>query len=153
MPTMTLSRRKHLALAILGLSILAATYIAIPGEAAGVHQLNAEDVRPATLLVSLVDWLNRSKVAHILGHHLIFGGVALLLGPWGMGDQRGSFGLAMRYVIVGGLLMEVVQVIVGYSDDHITDLILGVGFDLMIDAISGLVAVGLVLYSNAPSSK
>ena len=153
MPTMTLSRRKHLALVILGISILAATYIAIPGEAAGVRQLHAEDVRAANMLVNLVDWLDRIEMVHVLGHLLIFGGVGMLLGPWGKDGQRGDFRLAMRYVMVGGLLMEAAQVIVGYSDDYITDLILGVSFDLLTDVISGLLAVGLVRYSSALSSK
>jgi hypothetical protein len=154
---MRLSRRKQLALIILGISILAAIYIAIPGDGAGVREFRAENVRPASAFVRLVDWLNRIKLAHVMGHLLIFGGVALLLGPWEMHGERGDSRLAMRYVIFGGLVMEAAQVAVGYSDDHITDLILGVSLDLTTDVVSALLVLLLLVmlprYRAITSSK
>ena len=155
---MTLSKRKHLALIILGIAIIAATYVAIPGEGAGLRQINAEDAQTASLFVGWVDTLNRVEIVHVLGHLLIFGGVALLLGPWESEGERGDWRLAMRYVVIGGLIMEAAQVAVGYSDDHLTDLILGVLLDLTTDVVSGLLAIGLLMlrapdYSAGTSSK
>jgi hypothetical protein len=152
---MTLQRRKQLALILLGISILAAIYAAIPGEKASPPP-PGEATPPTNMLLVLVDELNRMQLVHFTGHLLIFGGVALLLGPWGRDDQRGSFRLALRYVIVGGLVMEAAQVTVGYSDDYITDLILGVSFDLMTDLAAGLLALLFLMrarYSVAISSK
>jgi hypothetical protein len=88
------------------------------------------------LLIDLIDVLNRKASAHLLGHILIFGGVAALLGEWGIDGERGSSRLAFRYVILGALLMEAGQVTVGYSDDTLTDLILGVSFDLIVDILA-----------------
>jgi hypothetical protein len=152
---MTLQRRKQLALILLGISILAATYAAIPGEKASPPPPDAPASPTNTLLV-FMDALNRMQLVHIMAHLLIFGGVAMLLGPWGGDGQRGSFRLALRYVVVGGILMEAAQVAVGYSDDYITDLILGVSFDLMTDLAAGFLALLFLMrsrYSMAISSK
>jgi len=152
---LTLQRRKQLALLVLTISILAATFAAIPGDKASPSPPDG-DPQPTNALLSLVDSLNRVEIVHIMGHLMIFGGVALLLGPWGRDPEHGSVQLALQYVIVGGLVMEAAQVAVGYSDDYIADLILGVSFDLMTDLTAGLLALLFLMrarYSVAISSK
>ena len=152
---MTLQRRKQLAFILLSISILAATYVAIPGQK-GTPPPPGEPSPPANAFLMLVDSLNRVELVHFMGHLLIFGCVALLLGPWGRDSQRGGFRLALKYVVLGGLIMETAQIIVGYSDDYITDLILGTSFDLMTDLTAALVVLALVMrsrYTMVSSSK
>ena len=141
---LTRQHRKSIAAAVLLISIIAAGYIAIPKDSHLARKLEPERGTSAFWLAGFIDMLNHKELAHVAGHLAIFGGVATLLGPWGRENQRGSIGLAVRYVTVGAILMEAVQVTVGYSDDTIHTLISGVLFDLLLDSIALVLALMLV---------
>ncbi len=148
---MSLRARQGAAAILLGVSVLLGVYVAIPGD--GAFVLADDPDSGAGALVALIDFLNGIEIVHILSHMIVFGGAALLLGPWGRPGDRGSARLAWRYVIIGTLLMEGGQVIVGYSDDYWQDLVVGVAFDLLVNGLSAALGVWLAARYAAPLTR
>jgi hypothetical protein len=107
--------------------VIAPTMLLVVIVLAGVMQ---RDVGKADWL-ALARWLNRYELFHILAHLVIFGSIALLLGPW---DRRGSRVRVWRYTLIGGLLLEVVQY--GAGDASLSrSVILAALFDLGVDIL------------------
>lgn len=138
--------RKNLAALLLALSIVMAGYISIPARNTRLSPV-APTPESDHLLVSLIAVLSHIEVVHIVGHVLLFGGVAFLVGPW----EGGSRALAWRYVLVGGLLMEAVQILIGGSDNTITELVGSTGFDLLVNGIGGVLGIRLAARFQAAS--
>lgn len=109
----TLARRKQLAIALLGIAIIVATYVAIPHDPFydGLYKVKS---KPTQQAMGVVADLNRQEFLHILGHVMTFGAAALLLGGWGAEGERGSASLGLRYALIGAAVMEGAQIFVHY---------------------------------------
>lgn len=128
--------RKNLAALLLAVSIVVASYISIPKENTLLSPA-APTKDSDHLLISLIAILNSLEIVHIVLHLLLFGTVAFLVGPW----QGGSASLAWSYVLVGSILMETAQTIIGGSDDTQAELISSMLFDLLVNGIGGWVGI------------
>ena len=137
---MTLKFRKRLAIVALAISIIAAAYISIPHDRQTTQQLERVGMR-GNALTDLIDTLNRIEWAHISGHLIIFGSIAFWLGAWGKPGERGSADLAMAYILVGGILMELMQIVVGHMDDETISLITNTLYDLVTDILAACVGI------------
>jgi hypothetical protein len=135
----SLAARQRLALFILILAGGMAMYVAIPGDGIG------QAVQPSLGGgIGLIDRLNAVEWVHLVSHWAVFGSVAFLLGEWGAGAERGSAGLAWRYVVVGSLLMEGGQALVGYADDTPRTLVESILFDLAMNALGASMGLALL---------
>jgi hypothetical protein len=129
----SLRLRKTIARVWLSLAIIAGSWAAALGES------DQGGVRDG-ILPKWLEFLVELEIAHIIVHTVIFGMVALLLGGWG----RGSRQLAWRYIIVGAVIMEVFQVILGIPHDSLPALVWGVGVDLVVDGVAGWLGLWMV---------
>jgi|GEM_PF-7124797 len=133
--------RRIAAICILGISISMAIYVALPGDSVGVKPPENQDPDGLSILVQIIDALNRLEIAHLLAHVTVFGVVAFLVGEWGIAGERGSARQSLLYALWGGILMEIGQIIVGYSDDTFTELVFGSVYDLGVDMFAAGVVV------------
>ncbi len=62
-------------------------------------------------LVRLFDDLNQVQTVHLLAHSTGFFLVAILLGPWGTGKNRGSAALVYTYTAVASVVWETGQAV------------------------------------------
>jgi hypothetical protein len=88
--------------------------------------------------LGVVSWLSRYETAHIVGHIVIFGGVALLLAQ---GDRTHPV-LVWGSVLAGGMLLEVVQVLASHVSLSM-HLLQGSAFDLTVDALGAWIGLRL----------
>lgn len=58
------------------------------------------------------DDLNQLQSVHVFAHSLGFVMVAMILGPWGDGENRGSAGLVLAYTATASVIWETVQAVV-----------------------------------------
>lgn len=145
----TVYRRQLFAAIVLIISIGLAVYVAIPGDSVGITE-NASETTSLARLIMIIDFLNGQEIVHIAGHVLLFGGVAIVLGQWGTPPEQGSTQLAIYYTLGGAVLMELGQVLVGYSDDTQTSLMLGVGFDLLVNGLAAGLGILFIQRYAAP---
>ena len=125
MLTLSLKTRQYLARFILIAAIVSGGYVAYFGDH---DQGGLEDGTLPPLLELLVEL----EFAHIAGHLVIFGSVAVLLG-----DRNGqNHEMAWRYVWRGAVLMELVQAILGFPPETILLLVWNAAFDLFIDILA-----------------
>ncbi len=128
--------RKNLATLLLAVSIVLASYISIPKENTLLSPA-APTKDSDNFVVSLIAILNSIEIVHITLHLFLFGTVAFLVGPW----QGGSTSLAWSYVLIGGIVMETAQTIIGGSDNTQAELISSILFDLLVNGIGGWIGI------------
>ncbi len=145
---MRLSLRKKLAALLLGVSILIGGYVAIPREESALSPISPTSSHD-NLLIRTVAALNQLEVVHLVSHLLVFGSVAFLVGPWSA--QGGSVALAWRYVLVGGILMEAVQIGVGYTDDTLWSLTYSLMFDMIVNGLGGTIGLKACITTMQPN--
>ncbi|MBZ0310469.1 MAG: hypothetical protein K8I82_30690 [Anaerolineae bacterium] len=132
--------RKNLASLMLIVSIILASYISIPTDNTLLSPA-APTKDSDHFFVSLIALLNSLELVHIGMHLLLFGIIAFLVGPW----QGGSTTLAWSYVLVGSLLMETAQTLIGAWDDTLTELISSIVFDLLVNGVGGWIGIQAAL--------
>jgi hypothetical protein len=94
-------------------------------------------------------WIVRSEVIRTVGHLMVFGTVALLLGPWGRNKQRGSQKLVWWHVIIGGVAIESGQIATRKPNLSLS-LIRSTLFDLVINALGALLGLFLLRFLKKP---
>lgn len=106
--------RKRMARVLLGVLIILAAV-----SAARRDEYEKGPLGPVTLdrqfLVHLFDDLNRFQAVHLLAHSTGFFLVAILLGPWGVGEDRGSAALVYTYTAVASVIWETGQAVAWFA--------------------------------------
>lgn len=142
MPLWSLKWRRRAARLLLAFAILIAAYIAIPHDEETDKVMKEAGLRGRHFAFVLDD-LSSSEAMHILAHSGVFALVALLLGEWGPPGNRGSTRLALHDVVLGGLLMEAAQMVVGWWDDSPWQLLQGSLFDMAVNLLAALLGLWL----------
>lgn len=156
--TVTLSTRKAIARMILLVLIVLAAISAGRRDAHFTGPLGPVSL-DRQFLAHVFDDLNQLPSVHILAHSVGFALVALLLGPWGAGEKRGSIALVTAYTAVGSILWETAQALAWsttviltthaafvthiertYNRAFVSETL----FDFLVDGLAALAGVGIL---------
>lgn len=160
-PFSSLRARKALAQVVLGLLIVLAGISASRRDRSASGDFDEISFNEQ-FVERLFDDLNHLQSVHVLAHGLGFAFVAVLLGPWGLEDDRGSVSLALSYTASASVLWETVQAVVWSATvaraTHVNlltqllrecswDFLGGILFDFLVNGLAALLGLALVVWA------